>query len=370
MGKGLYLHIPFCEKICAYCDFPKYVIHKSKECEYIDALLKEFFTYKDYFNEIDTIYIGGGTPSYLNKQDLNHLLSVIEAEIDLTQIKEYTIESNPRDITDEFLELIKNKGITRVSVGVQSFQPHLLKVLGRNHDKDDAIQAIRLLRSYGFDNFNLDFIYAIPSENLQDVKRDLELLMALNPNHISLYSLILEEKTILYHQVLNQEVTLVDEDSELEMVDYIHQTLKEHGYHHYEISNYAKPGFESLHNLKYWNIEDYIGIGLGSASLLNGHRSVNYKTLDKYVSHVMTLGNGFEEEEPCDLPQEYLLLGLRKMDGVSVQGFTTRFGKDLFTQYPKLKKFVLDGLLIQEGDTLRFSKRGIYLSNQVFVELI
>ncbi len=370
LSKGLYIHIPFCAQICHYCDFHKYVASTSLQEAYLLALLKELDYYRDDYHDLETIYIGGGTPSYLNLDLLEKLFSSIKKLINIAQILEYTIEANPKDITQAFVTSIQNAGINRISIGVQSFQNHLLDSIGRNHHREDVVTAITILNQAHFENISFDIIYAIPGQTLEDFQKDLDISLTLNPKHLSIYSLILEEKTVLYHQVKKQEVNLISEDLEIEMVEMMNELLERTDFKQYEISNYALPGYQSLHNRLYWDMETYRGIGLSAASFIGNQRFENITTLHKYIQSVNQNGHGILRIENAETMKEFIIMGLRKTKGISLSNFSQCFHSDLFIEYPILQKFIKLGILELSDDYLSFSKNGIYLSNQVFVEII
>jgi len=369
MIKGLYIHIPFCENICYYCDFVKYKASESLHISYTEALLQELLNSKDDLSNVETVYIGGGTPSHIDRKLLEKLLITITSLINIDTLKEFSIESNPKDIDEEFIALLQKYKVSRLSIGVQTFNDRLLKLIGRNHQSHDVFSAIDLLRKNHYENFNLDFIYAIPTETLDEVRFDLEKIIEMNPTHISYYSLILEERTKLYYDVMHHHLKLADEDLEMDMALLIEDTLEKSGYHRYEFSNYAKPRFESKHNLIYWNLDDYLGIGLGASSLVNGERFTNVNHLKDYFTKINETGHGGRILEETDLPYEFLLMGLRKSSGINLQEFNNRFGIDLFESFPAVRKYINLGILESDAIELRFTKMGKYVSNQFYQEL-
>lgn len=362
--RGLYIHIPFCKQICSYCDFPKMVAKEDKYEIYINALLKELETKKECLSYIDTVYIGGGTPNLLNNQLLEKLFIAIEPYLKTS--KESTIECNPDLITDEQAKLFNKYHINRVSMGVETINPSILKLLGRKHTKDDVLNAINILNMNGIKNINLDFIFGLPYEKIEDLEYDLDFYFSLKLPHASFYSLILEEKTILSYKLDRKEITLPDDDLVASMYDLINQRMKENGYSHYEISNYAKKGYESSHNLLYWNQDEYVSLGMGAAGYFNSYRYTNYKTLKNYLDKVEEerIFISFEEKK-----KEYCLLGLRKLSGVSLSGYYKLFNSQLLEDFD-LSSHLATGLLKIERDMLFIPEDKIFLSNIVFLEFV
>ncbi|MDD3122291.1 MAG: radical SAM family heme chaperone HemW [Candidatus Izemoplasmatales bacterium] len=369
MIKGLYIHIPFCENICTYCDFPKMVASEKLQYEYLNALIIELIHYQSEYQSLETIYIGGGTPSFLNQELLQKVLHAIDTYIDLSKIKEFTIEANPKDVNENFVKLIKKHHVNRLSIGMQTSHVGLLKTIGRNHTSQDIKSAIDICHKHNLYNINIDIIYAIPGENVYEVASDLQFVFSLKPTHISIYSLILEEKTKLYFDYTKGIITLVDEDTEFRMANVINSLMIESGYIQYEISNYSLPGFESKHNLGYWNLEEYLGIGMGASSQFDGCRFVNHKSLHMYLEQIIKSSTGIMSEEDFNPRQETILLGLRKKTGVSLADFEAVFHQTIFEAYPELEHFIDLGLLHKNSTHLFLTDKGIMLSNQVFLSL-
>jgi len=345
------------------------VASQANQKRYLNALIKEFKYYQNEYSTIETIYIGGGTPSYFDRESLRSLLNEIKLSIPLSQIVEYTIEANPHDVDDAFIELIKQSGINRLSIGMQTSQPQLLKMIGRTHSFEDVKKAVQVARNHELNNLSLDIIYAIPGETLDDLKSDIESAILIHPTHLSVYSLILEEKTKLDHDVRLGLVEMVDEDTEAEMADYVLKTLEANHYSRYEISNYAILNHQSLHNLGYWNLDEYIGIGMGAASLFHNQRTKNYSTLKSYIEQVDQLSIGTESIEDFNPQQETVLLGLRKTEGIDLMAFQKQFQLTVFEAYPQLESFIKQGLLHINQGRLKLTSLGMMLSNQVFLSL-
>ena len=362
--KGLYIHIPFCEYICHYCDFVKRV-PKNKEMidEYLKALVKEINQYKDHFDSIETIYIGGGTPSMLDSEQLVFLLSHLQ---DIKPI-EFSIEVNPESYTKEKGEIFKRYGINRVSLGVQTFNQELLHYLNRGHTNDQVFDVVNHLKDIGIKLISVDLIYAIPKQTFDDLYLDLKMIDQLDISHVSCYSLILEEKTYFYHQYMKGNFKQVDEDVEATMYKIVMDELKKQGFEHYEISNFAKDGHYSFHNMIYWTLGEYIGVGLGAHGFINGNRTYNERALSKYLDH-------FIKEETVQtkemLIQDELIFGLRKLSGVNIKDIEEKYKINLFDTYPNLQEKIDLGLVEIDHDYLKLTKQGLFLGNQVFMVFI
>ncbi|MGE4571381.1 MAG: radical SAM family heme chaperone HemW [Candidatus Izemoplasmatales bacterium] len=369
MIKGLYIHIPFCDQICTYCDFCKMVTSTHNKKEYMKALVKEMEYYSDLLEHIETIYIGGGTPSSIDDDLMDAFLDELDILVDMTHIKEFTIEANPNDITPNFLEILRKHHVTRVSMGVQSMSEDLLRFLGRTHTDEIVEHAIDLIKTSGL-NFNLDFLYAIPGQSLEDLKKDLDYIKKFKAHHISYYSLILEDRTVLNYLINKHKVEDFPDDLAREYGELIDIELEKLGYHKYEFSNYAKAGYESKHNLIYWNLEEYLGIGLNASSQFNNTRMINPTKLSVYLKGIQDKSLTMHNIEDFNPKLETLLVGLRKTEGISMSAYKERFKKGVFDIYPQLKKFLDSNLLEIQGDYLRFTSEGIYLSNQVYVDII
>ena len=362
--KGLYVHIPFCEYICHYCDFVKRV-PKDKDMvdTYLKALVKEINTYKKHFDTIETIYIGGGTPSMLDVDQLSYLLS------NLTDIhpKEFTIEVNPESYSEEKGLVFKTYGINRISLGVQTFNQDLLHYLNRGHTNEHVFHVINHLKSIGFDDISVDLIYAIPKQTIEDLNHDLEMIKKLDISHVSCYSLILEEKTYFYHQYIRGNFEKVDEDIEASMYKIVIDTLKAQGFEHYEISNFAKDKRYSLHNMIYWTLGEYIGCGLGAHGFIDGFRTYNERALPKYLDHFLS-EKTYQEKDV--LLQDELIFGLRKIEGVNIKYLEDKYDIKLMDVYPKLQEKIDIGLVHVVDGYLRLTEKGLFLGNQVFMVFI
>ena len=377
---GLYIHIPFCVRKCNYCDFLSFPAEETTKKRYVDALCKEIESYKEVTKEyrLATIYFGGGTPSVLDVSLIEQILSAVQKNFTIDMAAaEVTLEVNPGTASREKLKQYRELGINRLSIGVQSAKEKELVLLGRIHSFEDAKQTVLWAREAGFENISLDLISALPGQRFEDYKENVEAILALCPEHISSYSLIVEEGTPFYSQYaegMPKESDLPDEETDRAMYTYTKERLAAAGYERYEISNYAKPGFESRHNSSYWTGIDYIGVGLGASSLFTNARYHNETDLNKYMEAVETGQDIRLEVERLvqeEQMEEFMILGLRMMRGVSRAEFQSRFKRPMETVYGnKLKKLEKQGLLTLGGDTVALTETGIDVSNQVFVEFV
>ncbi len=355
---SVYIHIPFCNSICTYCDFCKIYYNKKYVMRYLDSLKKEI---EERYNdeEVSTIYIGGGTPTCLDDEELKELLKITK----LFNVKdkiEFTIEGNIESITENKLKIIKEYGVNRISIGVQSFNDDVIKLLGRKHNKDEVFSKIELVKKY-FDNINIDLIYAV-NDNMDIVKKDIDNFLKLDIPHISTYSLIIEDNTILKIKGYKN----INEDLDYEMYSYIEKTLEENNYIHYEISNYAKKGYESRHNLVYWNNDFYYGFGLSSTSFINNKRRINTKNLTKYLDDNY-LDKEVYEDKKVRMENE-VMLGLRKLSGIDLNNFRYKYNYDLENVF-NIDELIRDGYLIIEDNYLRINKKYIYISNEILLRI-
>lgn len=369
---GLYVHIPFCRNICTYCDFYKMVVSDTLKAKFIEYLGMEIELQKLHNYDFDTIYIGGGTPSCLPLSLLAKLLQMLSENINLAKLKEFTMEVNPEDITEELVKLISRYHVSRISIGVQTFQPRLLKTIGRHTEFEDIKTKITLLRSFNINNINLDLIYALPGETIDDVETDLEKFISLKPEHLSTYSLILEDHTILKHQYDLNKINLVSEESDRLMYDLIKQRLKDAGYFHYETSNFALSGHESVHNLIYWKCNEYLAIGPASSSYYHQYRKTATQHLDAYFDGLDNLQLAYQECEYIDTEmamKEELMLGLRLTEGVSRDEFLRKFGTALEEHF-SIAPLIKEGLLEIKHGNLRIPDEYQYIANYIIVKLI
>ena len=355
--KSVYIHIPFCNNICSYCDFTKLYYNKKYINSYLDSLEKEILL--NYKGEvIETIYIGGGTPDSLNINELQRLFDI--TKIFKTNNLEFTIECNVENISDDKLNLFKKNNINRLSIGVQTFNDKLISFLNRKHNKMQALENISKAHKV-IPNINIDLIYAIPEETMDDLKEDVEIFKNLNIEHISTYSLIIEPHTALFINKTNY----VDEDLDYKMYEYICNNLD--NYNHYEISNFSLQGFESKHNTNYWNNGNYYGFGLGASGYINDIRYTNTKSIDEYIK-----GNYIYESNTLtikDQMQEEMFLGLRKIDGVNINQFKNKYNKNIEDVFD-IKKLLKDKKIIIEKDNLKINHEYLYLSNDVLINFV
>ncbi len=371
--KNLYIHIPFCTKICTYCDFYKMVASEVGKVKYIDYLIKELDLKKELIGSLETIYIGGGTPSCLDINLLDKLFSNLNKYIDPNTLKEYTIEANPNDISISLAHLFKKHSINRVSLGVQGLKEDKLNILGRTHNKADVLNAIQILQDANITNISVDLIYGVGNEKFKDIKEDLKILLKTNIKHLSLYSLILEDKTILKKLYNENKFKLYDEDEEAKLYIKITEFLKKEGFIHYEISNFAKENYESLHNLVYWNNNNYLGLGPSASYYLEDIRYTNIRNLNKYYQGIDNKSLIYEEKIKLTIEEqmsEELIMGLRKIKGINLNNFKTKFNKDIFEVYPVINQLINNKLLKIENDFLFIPEDKLYLSNEVFIKFI
>jgi oxygen-independent coproporphyrinogen-3 oxidase len=383
---GLYIHIPFCKQKCSYCDFCSYANKESFIKRYIQCVLKEiievgnnnkidFENGKDDLFLVKTIYIGGGTPSLIDSKYIVQIIEDIKLNFEIDEKAEITIEVNPGTVTLEKLEDYKRAGINRLSIGLQSTHEHLLKEIGRIHTYLDFLDTFRFAREAGFENINVDLMIGLPNQTLEEVKDSIEEIVSMEPEHISVYSLILEENTPLFKKV-EEGLELPNEDLERKMYWAVKQTLEQNNYIHYEISNFAKKGYESKHNLDCWNQKEYIGFGVAAHSYTNGIRYSNIENLEQYIKNYeedKTEENlVFHEKQDMETMQkEYMLLGLRKIDGVSIQEFKIKFvANPVFLYHDKLEKLVNEELVEIDGDQIKLTNKGLDLANIVWEEFV
>ena len=357
MCKSAYIHIPFCNKICSYCDFCKFIYNEEWVDKYIDSLKYEIeSTYKK--ENLKTIYIGGGTPSSLSLKELNKLLEILNV-FNKEKEYEYTIEFNIEDINEDKLELCKNYNINRISIGVESFNKNHLSFLGRRNDID-IIEKINLTKKY-FNNINIDLIYALPNQTLKELEEDLDKFLELDIPHISCYSLIIEEHTKLN----NMNIKPIDEDLDYEMYELINNKLKD--YNHYEISNYSKEGYESKHNLVYWNNENYYGFGCSSASYIGNKRINNSKNIVNYMNKIYK--QEVEELSIEDIISLELILGFRKIKGINIIEFKNKYNKDILDLY-NIKELLKENKLVLKDNYLFINEKYLYISNEILINFV
>ena len=359
MVKSVYIHIPFCKNICSYCDFCKVIYNKKWINDYLDSL--EYEINNNYKGQLlNTIYIGGGTPSSLDIDELNKLFNIIKI-FKLNKNFEFTIECNIEDICEDKLKLFKNNNINRISIGIESFNDKYLKYLNRSYTSDIIFEKINLAKKY-FNNINIDLIYALPNQTLNELKDDLDKIITLDVNHVSCYSLMIEENTKLY---INDEKN-IDEELDYKMYELINNTLK-NKYNHYEISNYSKKGYESKHNLTYWNNEEYYGFGLSASGYINNKRYTNTKNLSKYINKQYLIEKESLTKE--DKIKYELILGFRKLNGINKKEFYNKYNINILN-IEKIKDLLKKGYLVDNNDNIYINEKYIYVSNDILINFI
>jgi oxygen-independent coproporphyrinogen-3 oxidase len=366
---SLYIHIPFCKKKCLYCDFPSYENMESSINEYVKVLSEEVKDLK--YKKFNTIFIGGGTPTFLSLKEWRVLKEALNSKL-VEQPIEFTVEVNPGTADKEKLVFLKNMGVNRLSIGLQAWQESLLKNLGRIHSRIDFLELYKSARKIGFDNINIDLMYGLPGQSFENWKETLDQVTLLKPEHISCYSLIIEENTPFYNMHQQGIIKLPSEEEERKMNEFTISYLREKGYTRYEISNWAKKDKECKHNLVYWDLDNYIGCGSGAHSYIDGFRFNNEESVKRYIS------DSFKEKEKKKIKnslendmEEFVFLGLRKMKGISIDKFNRKFKKSIFDVYGRvIQKYVENGYLILDENNLFLSEKGIEVSNSIMCDFI
>lgn len=401
-GLEIYIHIPFCVKKCDYCDFLSAPADFETKEKYVEALINEIKLNKNKMSEyvVDTVFIGGGTPSLLEENQISKIMSVLRDNCNMSENPEITIECNPGTITESKLLEYKKSGINRISFGLQSANDEELKSIGRIHNYAGFLESYNLARKCGFDNINVDLMSALPGQTLKSYEETLNKVVRLEPEHISAYSLIVEENTLMYDRVKKAQIKginiLPDEESERKMYYLTNNILRSNGYRKYEISNYSKPGKECKHNIGYWQRKEYLGFGIGAASLYKENRYNNISDINKYIevltnnikeNSINNVGNSSEVENQVnilnsivknlqqlterDRMEEFMFLGLRMMEGVSMEKFEQYFGKTYMEVYGKVQKRMEDKrFLINDNGYVKLTEFGIDLSNYVMSEFL
>lgn len=370
-----YIHIPFCEHICFYCDFNKVFLEGQPVDDYIDALLKEarLALIQQPVEKMETLYVGGGTPTSLNAKQLDHLLSGLR-EILPYRRGEFTVEANPGDLSADKLDVMQNYGVNRLSMGVQTFDDRLLKKIGRKHTAQDVYDTIKLLEAKNFSNVTIDLIYALPGQSLASFRDTIERALALDLPHYALYSLILENQTMFMNWVRRGKMQLPEQELEAQMYAETIEAMEKAGRKQYEISNFAKPGFESQHNLVYWNNQNYFGLGAGASGYLGNRRYKNRGPIQHYLRELEKDQLPVLEEELLDRQaqiEEEMFLGLRKISGIDQTVFAQRFGQELTTVYGEvIEELKQQNLLAEEGSRLFLTKAGLFRGNDVFEKFL
>ena len=373
---SLYIHIPFCNSKCNYCDFVSFQGCRDKVDIYVEALIKEINIYRKKIEGymIDSIFIGGGTPSSISELYIERILKAIFNSYNIRDDCEITIEINPGTLDNNKAKKYRELGINRISIGLQSTDNSILSLLGRTHTIKDFDNSIKILGDNGFSNINVDLIFGVPNQKLLDLERDLNYLIDLKISHIAMYGLIVEEGTRLYDQYMNNEIILPDEDLERKLYHRGVEILKSAGYIHYEISNFSRPGFKSKHNLKYWELKPYLGLGLNSHSYFEGGRFFNTDKLDEYILAIKREKLPIEDYQIQDIKMDisdFCIFGLRLIDGINIHSFEKRFGENIYYFFKDtIYKHRDTGLLEVDGDYIRLSQRGLDLANIVEVDFL
>ena len=384
---GIYVHIPFCKKKCKYCDFKSYEGKEKLIEEYIkwvnyeleqvgDGNKQDYEKGLDKLAVIDTIYIGGGTPSYINSNYIVEIMNTIKEHYTIEDNAEITIEVNPGTINEDKLKDYIDCGINRISIGLQSTNEKILKQIGRIHGYKEFGETFELAREIGFKNINVDLMLGLPNQKIEDLEDSLEKIVSYNPEHISVYSLIVEENTVLCREIQEGILNLPPEKIERDMYWKVKQRLEQSGYKHYEISNFARPNFESNHNMNCWKQEEYIGIGAGAHSYTNNIRYSNVDTIEEYIKNFregQEIDNLIfhEKQNKESKMKEYMLLGLRKIDGIKIQKFKNKFGENPIYLYRKeLEKLVKENLIEINGDDIKLTEKGLNFANLVWEEFV
>ncbi|WP_339160188.1 radical SAM family heme chaperone HemW [Bacillus sp. FSL M8-0277] len=371
--KAAYIHIPFCEHICHYCDFNKFFIKTQPVDEYLAALEKEMqhTIEQKGEQELKTIFIGGGTPTSLTVSQLDQLMTSIHRVLKPSKnLVEFAVEANPDELSLEKLHVLKEAGVNRLSFGVQTFEDDLLKKIGRVHQKKDVLTSFERARDVGFDNISLDLMFGLPHQEKHHVMNSLETAFSLGAEHYSVYSLIVEPKTVFYNLMQKGKLHLPPQEREAEMYELVMDEMERHGLHQYEISNYAKPGFESQHNLTYWSNEDYFGFGAGAHGYVDGIRNVNAGPVKHYLELIEQTGFPYKETHQvtkAEQIEEEMFLGLRKIEGVKSADFQAKYGASPEALFPSvLEELEEKGLIVKDDIGIRLTRKGKLLGNEVF----
>ena len=383
---GIYVHIPFCKRKCKYCDFVSFENHDEFFKKYIDKVIeeidycfqKESFKYNELNlgmlsqTKVNTIYFGGGTPSIINEKYIGQILEKIKEMFDICSDTEITIEINPGTISKEKLEYYKSIGINRLSIGLQSAENRLLSLIGRIHSYEEFLDAYKLARECGFENINVDLMLALPTQTVDELVQSLIKVINLSPEHISLYSLILEEGTKLEKEINEGKLFLVSDELERKMYWKSKKMLEKNKYAQYEISNFSKKGYESKHNMNCWNQNEYIGFGVAAHSYINDIRFSNECDFDKYLSESFDESFSINEKQTIeDKVKEYMMLGFRKMDGIRISKFEEKFGINPLLAFRfEIEKLVKQDLIEIDLDNIKLTQKGLDFANTVFEEFV
>lgn len=370
--KALYIHIPFCDHICIYCDFYKMLKTNDEVNRYFNYLIKEIDLKKEYLNNIETIYIGGGTPSVIDENNLLKLFNKLSLYIDLSKIKEFTFECNPKDVNLNLISIFKKYNVNRISLGVQTLNNHKLKILNRNHIDNDVYKAINLLKDNNIDNISCDLIYGLRDDNIELLKNDAIKLINLGVKHLSCYTLIVEDRTILKHMIDTINYKPLDDDKEALIYYNLSLFLEKNNFKRYEISNYCLEGYESKHNLIYWMNENYIGIGAGASYFINNVRYKNISNLKKYYSGIENNQLVYEEKEVLTKEDDIfneIMLKLRTSKGINLKDFSKKYNIS-FKDVTDYNKHINEGNLIEKDGYVYINPKKTYVMNSILVDLI
>ncbi|UFU01390.1 radical SAM family heme chaperone HemW [Radiobacillus kanasensis] len=375
MVSSVYIHIPFCQQICHYCDFTKFFYDEKLANEYLEALEKEIETNIDEPNKsVRTIFVGGGTPTALTHKQLERLLKLISKNFDVENCLEYSFEANPGDLDLEKIKLLKHYGVQRISLGVQVFDDKMLEEIGRVHRVKDVYNNLDLLFQQELRNVSIDLIYSLPHQTVEHFERTLEEALSFNLPHYSAYALQIEPKTIFYNRYRKGKLHRPKEEEEVQMFELLRKKMIENGLNQYEISNFAKKGMESKHNLTYWDNQHYYGFGAGAHGYLPGKRVVNLRPLPAYVEQALKNGKPVLHEEPItrkEQIEEEMFLGLRKIKGVSIASFAQKYNQDLIQLYGStIDRLQAKGWLQVKGDAVQLTEDGLLFGNEVFQEFL
>ena len=374
MNLGLYLHIPYCLHKCGYCDFNSHPENQEESIHYVNALLKELRAYSSKIYTVPTVFIGGGTPTILLSSQLKQILDTVQQSFNLTPDCEITIEANPATLKLQTLQEIRAAGYNRISIGVQSFDKKELKLLERVHSEEEIHSTIQQARSAKFENLSIDLMFALPDQTIEKWCSHLKQAIDKNPDHLSTYNLTIEPTTAFFKLHKRGKLCLPHEDIQLEMYKTTIQTLENAGYQQYEISNFSKPGMESRHNINYWNNGEYLGVGAGASSYLNGERSKNTNLPSNYIREIEAKENAIETRErlePMQAMGETLMLGLRLLKGISIDVFENRFEVSFQKVYGKIIEPLLKQELITfNQNRIALSRKGLFLADSVILKFI
>ena len=365
---GIYIHIPFCASRCIYCDFFSTTFLEKRD-EYVRAVCRELETRRQYLDDdVETIYFGGGTPSQLTAEQISTILSSIYNIYNVRAKAEITFEGNPDDLSLEYLLALKDIGVNRLSMGVQSFDDEMLRFINRRHTALQAVKAVENARVCGFDNISIDLMFGFPNQSLSGWQRDVDKAISLGVQHLSAYSLMYEEGTRLTKMLERGDIQEIDEELSLAMYEYLTDTLAKAGYEHYEISNFCKPGMHSRHNSSYWHGISYLGVGAGAHSYNGESRQYNPDSLSEYLQGSELVTEQLTQSQRYD---EYVFTGLRTREGIMLGEIQREFGENYRNYcFENAKKHISDGTILFEGDNLRLSRKGLFVSNDVMSDLM